>query len=322
MFSIKKHRHINGSTLRFIAAAIVIMASLLASCYISKPENSQTGNPPELDYPYYFIAIHNEPYNQQNGSDLIERNYLILTQMVERANSYNIKLTLMFTAQWADYIAESPTRLSDLRTWAEQGHEIAAHHHSIYHGNWDGYTDYLPKEALAQRNKQGKKGEKYFGTLEDFITSLEQINPDINSGCLNDENDKRALPDDIIYDTCSGFANYGQPGRQLGDGASQEKGKNEYVTVGTYNGIERKWLTHFQITTAQRQQQAQALFNSMDSGVYGAVTHSIPNQAPPYYAFLEFLHEKDPSAAGSRTLTEVIEQKLLPECRIADELLN
>lgn len=246
----------------------------------------------------------------------------MLAQMVERADEYGIKLTLMFTAQWADYIAESPARLAELHSWAENGHEIAAHHHSVYHGNWDGYTDYSPAEAIAQREKRDKKPEPYLGTLDDYIEKLRQINPDIHSGCMNSEHDKNSMPDPIIYDTCSGFANFGPPGRRLADGASPEKGKNEYISTGTFGGIQRWWLAHYQITVAQRQQQAQAVFNSMDSGVYGSVTHSIPDQAPPYYDFLEFLHEKDPSAAGSRTLSEVIEQKLIPECQLPDELLN
>ena len=64
------------------------------------------------------------------------------------------------------------------------------------------------------------------------------------------------------------------------------------------------------------------VFNSMNSGVYGAVTHSIQTQAEPYYAFLEFLHFKDPSGERSRTVSEIIEQGLLPEETIPEELVN
>lgn len=306
----------------FIVGSVVFAMALVASCTVPA-EPDQTTAPEEAgqpEIPYYFIAIHNEPYHYPGGEQLIERDYLVLKQMIEKADSYNISLTLMFTAQWADYISESPERLADLESWQKQGHEIAAHHHSIYHGNWDGYTDYSEEEAIEQRMLQGHQPEVYLGTLEDYITKLKELNPEIKSGCLNDELDKRALPDEIIYDTCSGFANFGEPGRRLSDTVA-EKGKNEYVTVGIYKDIQRKWLAHYQITTPERQQQAQLVFNSMCSGVYGVVTHSISIQAESYYAFLEFLHTKDPTGELSRTVTEIIEQGLLPERQIPDELL-
>jgi len=300
-----------------IIVVVIIIACISAYFVFQKPAFSG----PQI--PYYFIAIHNEPaHGIPNGRQIIEQNYVILKQMIARANQYNIRITLMFTAQWVDYITESPERMAELEQWKKQGHEIAAHHHSIYHGNWDGYTDYTKEEAIAQRISQNHKPEEYLGTLEYFIEKLKKINPNIKSGCVNDERDKRAMPDEIIYDTCSGFANYGEPGTREGDATNPEKGKNEYVTIGIYNGIERKWLTHYQVTKDDRQKAAQQVFDLMDSGVYGAVTHSIQNQAIPYYDFLEFLHSKDPEGKKSRTVSEIIDQKLLPEETISTDLLN
>ncbi|MBU4174152.1 MAG: hypothetical protein KKE90_11760, partial [Actinobacteria bacterium] len=271
--------------------------------------------------PYYFIAIHNEPNHVPEGRQLIEASYLVLKEMIEKANQYNIKITLMFTPQWADYISESPQRMADLESWKQQGHEIAAHHHSIYHGNWDGYTDYSEEEAMAKRVRRGGLVEPYLGTLTDYINKLKKINPKIHSGGVNDEPDKRCMPDEIIYDTCSGFANHGDPGRREGDGATPEKGKNEYVTVGTCQDIQRRWLTHYQITTPDKQDAARAVFHSMDSGVYGVVAHSVQSDAEEYYKFLEFLNSKDPTGVKSRTVTEVIEQGLIPERTISSDTL-
>jgi len=271
--------------------------------------------------PYYFIAIHNEPlHDAPDAKQRIAKNYLTLKEMIARANKYNIKLTLMFTAQWADYISESPERMADLELWKKQGHEIAAHHHSIYHpGSWDGYTDYSEEERRAQRIKLGKKPEKYLGNLNDFIGKLKKINVDVKSGCVNDEYDKRVMPYDIIYDTCSGFANYGEPGRKVMDFETPLKGKNEYISVGIVNNVKRKWLAHFQIITDERQKSAQTVFNSMKAGVYGAVVHSNKEQAEPYYDFIEFLHSKDPDGKKSRTVSEIIEQELIPERSISEE---
>lgn len=274
--------------------------------------------------PYYFIAIHNEPVHHAGGEAMLARDYETLKKMIERANEYNIKLTLMFTAQWAEYISESPERMADLEEWKKQGHEIAAHHHSIYHGNWDGYTDYSQEEAEAQRISQNCTPEEYLGTLDDYMAALKKINPNIKSGCVNDEPDKNEMPDGIIYDTCSGYANRGEVGRRGAVMNPEEMGKNEYVSVGVWKNITRKWLTHFQITTAEREGKAEKLFLTLNSSqVYGAVTHSVMGeQEAQFYEFLEFLHSKDPNAEKSRTVAEIIEQKLLPEKNLSPALVS
>jgi len=269
---------------------------------------------PQKRIPYYFIAIHNEPYHFPGGEKKLAEEYNTLKRMIAKADQYNIKLTLMFTAQWADYISKSPERIVDLESWKKQGHEIAGHHHSIYHGNWDGYTDYSKEEAIAQRIKQGVKPEEYIGTLEDYINKLEKINPNIKSGCMNEEHDKKEMPDEIIYATCSGFANCGEIWTRLSD-VDEKKGQNKYILTAIVNGILRKWLSHYQITTPERQKIAQTVFDSIDSSyVYGVVTHSASGvQEKEYYNFLKFLHIQDPEGKKSRTVSEIIDQKLLPE---------
>lgn len=312
--------------------AILALSLLLAGCASQGEEAGPetTASPGDWwaeaqeaeDGPYYFIAVHNEPYHRPNGRQQIEESYAILREMVERADEYNIKLTLMFSAQWAEYIAESPERLAEVRSWKERGHEIAAHHHDIYHGSWDGYTNYSQEAAEAERVERRGFSEGYLGTLDDYMQKLKKIDPDIKSGCLNDEADKQALPEEIIYDTGSGFANHGEPGTRENDAESPYKGVNEFITVGTVNGIERKWLAHYQITEPQRTVAAMEVFGEMDCGVYGAVVHSIASQAEELYKFLEFLHEYDPDGEYSKTVTEVIEEGLLPEVRLSDEVIN
>lgn len=176
------------------------------------------------EIPYYFIAIHNEPaHDAPNSRYLIEEHHNILREMVEKANEYNIKLTLMISAQVADYIAEDPGRLAELKTWESQGHEIAAHHHSIYHGNWDGYTAYTEEEAIAERLNYVDVPETYLGTMVDYISHVKKVNPNVNSGCMNAEKAKMDFPDEIIYDTCSGYANSGEPGTLLPDAFGQKR---------------------------------------------------------------------------------------------------
>ena len=296
---------------------------MLLACFF-KPLCSAAVEPGSADYasgPYYFVAVHNEPHHRPGGETLLADSYHILRRMVTKADRYNIRLTLMFSPQWADHIAASEDRLREVAGWKATGHEIAGHHHSIQHGNWDGYTNFTRQEAETARLRRGQKPEEYRGTLADFMESLRRLDPEVDCGCMNDEGNKRALPDDVVVDTCSGFANFGQPGRSVSD-TLPEKGKNEYISVGEANGIDRKWLCHAQTTTPQRAQGAMKVFAGMESGVYGSVNHSSAWEQASFDAWLDFLHEQDPKGAKSRTVSEVIEEKLLPEKTIAKDLLE
>ena len=297
-----------------------VLTLIAVACGWANGQEVITPTPDET--PYYFVAIHNEPYHFPSGRRALEVSYRTLVEMVEQADKFDIKLTLMFAPQWADFIADDSERMDRLAKWKEQGHEIAGHHHSIYHGNWDGYTDYPAQHALAERARHTARPERYLGTLTDFLEKLRKIEPTLQCGCMNDEFDKKALPEGIIFDTCSGFANFGPVGRRLGDGVAPVKGRNEYVSVGQSSGVKRRWLTHYQITTHKRQRAAQGVFRAMTKGVYGVVAHSIQSEAVPYFEFLDFLHTADPTGERSRTVSAVIQENLLPEKTLPDALLR
>ncbi len=262
--------------------------------------------------PYYFIAVHNEP-----NIPALDENFRALKDLVEKANEYNMKLTLMFTPQWVRFILDDPKKEAHFERWIDQGHEIAGHHHSIWHGGkWDGFT-YLPEGlALRIRHAMGKH-ELYLGDLDDYTFVLSHLNPDIHSGCMNDEHDKRVMPDSIVYDTCSGFANFGPPGRRIGD-SSAIKGINMYISVGNINGIERRWLTHAQVTDYLKVKRAKRAFSLMNRGVYGVVTHSTESQVEVIIDFMDFLHWLDPAGEKSKTVSEIIDAELLPEVELPE----
>jgi hypothetical protein len=48
----------------------------------------------------------------------------------------------------------------------------------------------------------------------------------------------------------------------------------------------------------------------------------VQSQAEPFYEFLEFLHLQDPTGEKSRTVTEIVEQHLIPEQEVAEEILH
>jgi hypothetical protein len=272
--------------------------------------------------PLYFIAIHNEPAHLPDGQQIIMSEYQVLQRMVAQADEVGVKLTLMFSAQWADYIAESSERHDEVQAWKAAGHEIAGHHHSVYHGNWDGYTDYSEQEALEHRLQSGSTPEPYLGTLEEYSSHLASLDSNILSGCMNDEPDMRALPTSIVYDTCLGYANHGDDWAAESDAMAPEKGINEFVIVGDWDGVQRSWLAHYQITKPERTALAKSTFDGLLSGVYGVVLHSSTQEESQLYDYLSFLNERDPSGSRSRTVREVVEGGVLPEREIPAALLE
>ncbi len=121
----------------------IVVLAIIGVVFISGCMQAPTETPvQETKIPYYFVAIHNEPNHMLGGEEMREKAYPVLEQIVDKANEYNIKLTIMFSAQMADMIAENPERLAKIKEWEKQGHEISAHHHGVRHSNWDGYTDY------------------------------------------------------------------------------------------------------------------------------------------------------------------------------------
>lgn len=319
-YSLESFCNLQAITLNLILLLVFFSP---ASAVPELEELSSHGATREITAPYYFIAVHNEPYHgDPNPEERLKTAYRTLQEMVDYATRYGIHLTLMFTPQWGTMIGTDPEKLAEVHQWEGEGHEIALHHHSIYHGSWDGYTDYPPEYVLEERSQQTKNPEQYLGTLDDMMEELAPLSDDICSGCANDEQDKAVLPNAIRYDTCSGFLNNGQPGTRAGD-QSPEKGVNVYIISGTVNGTPHSWLGHQLIGTTPLERQAEDVLKQMDSElVFGAITHSTQEQARSTYQFFEFLHQMDPKGERSVTVREVIENQLLTEVVLPDEVIN
>jgi hypothetical protein len=140
-----------------------------------------------------FIAIHCEPGNDARTTNRPAVYWPDLVELVELADKYNIKLTLMFNPQWATYILEDESKLDLVRSWEANGHEIAAHHHGPSYGdNWDGYTNELGYDTNPE----------YLGNMTDYINLLNQLptGGQIYSGGIAAAPDKPYdWPEGIIY---------------------------------------------------------------------------------------------------------------------------
>ena len=62
-------------------------------------------------------------------------------KLVQKADYYDFHLTLAFNPQWAEYILLDNEKINTVRLWQEKGHEIAFHHHSLNHPDWNGYSN-------------------------------------------------------------------------------------------------------------------------------------------------------------------------------------
>ncbi len=190
--------------------------------------------------PYYFIAVHNVQTDKADLENKTEENYVYLIEVVQKADEYDIKLTLMFCEQWATFIKNDPGRLAAVNEWKENGHEIE-------------------------------------------------------------------------YNSCVGFKNC-EECEVSSDNTSAENGINEFILTNTVNGIERKVLSHSEITTKNSLNQAIKTFEKLDSSVaYGVLMHTTKEQIPFFYAYLDHLHSIDPEGLNSNTIASIIEKKLLVE---------
>lgn len=322
----KKGFNMAATFKRFASALLFSAFFAVTGCLCGADDNHVPAADQGATFPFYFIAIHNEPANAPGAMD---SQYKALLKIIGKADECNIRLTLMFASTWVDYLLDSshPERKKSFESWQTKGHEISAHYHGIHHpGFWDGYSP-LGKEETEQvriRYKRNPFHEEYRGSMTEFAEKLARLDSNINSGCLNEETCKDFLPGRFTVLTGSGFANRGEVGIRKMD-AMLEYGVNEYILVGNVNGIERRWLSH---SHAMRQDQIlriKDIMGKMHGGVYGAVTHSLQDeridQVKPIVELMDYLGKKDPGGKKSVTVREIVEKKILPEKRIADEVL-
>ena len=129
----------------------LLIALLLIACH-------KTTEPiPTNNSKYTFVAIHFEAgYKGRLDNDLpieIPEEYMTMdfgwqeylwetaVKLVQKADDYGFHLTLEFNPQWAEYILLDSVKINTVKQWQERGHEIAFHHHSISHPDWNGYSN-------------------------------------------------------------------------------------------------------------------------------------------------------------------------------------
>jgi hypothetical protein len=151
--------------------------------------------PPEEDN--VFIVIHMEPGSKPKTTENPEMYWEDLIELVSTADSYELKLNLLFNPQWATHIIQNASRLATLREWEAKGHLVGLHHHGPHHLHWNGYT-----------NQSGyTQDEKDIGTIEEMMALMNQLlaSGRITTGCISTDEDKDGdWPVGIIYSADGG----------------------------------------------------------------------------------------------------------------------
>ena len=119
--------------------------------------------------PYYLIAIYNEQNNNAGGKQNIAEKFNYLEEMINKADEYNIKLTIMFSAQWTEYISGNPGRLAMIAEWGQSGHQIL-HDTGFGFTGFKGFEESLlgssPENGINKFLLSGKVN----GTLRKWLT--------------------------------------------------------------------------------------------------------------------------------------------------------
>lgn len=251
--------------------------------------------------PHYFTAVYNGAYDFKGGAGYLEDSYKALEKMAQLADTQQVRLTLLFSAQYADFISSSPARLAALEGWKNAGHEVGAYHQGPDTKSWDGYSD-LPRGVLLKMLKEGKAPARV-PDHHDYFAALGRLAPEIKSGCMGGSADREFLSAAPGYELCSG----------AGKNGSSPQGVNGFIFTAPGAGGMKKRLSASYPSDRAGIEAAKKAFSSMEGGVYGASFKSSPSEFGAFYAWLRFLKEEDPQGARSRTVAGAVKEKLIPE---------
>jgi hypothetical protein len=232
----------------------------------------------------------------------------VLSEFVNLANQYNIRLTLLFTPQWAEMISRDKEKLGILNSWERQGHEIGGHHHGPTVCPWDGYTnlDITSQEFKIRQNRVPcpafvRAKERYLGNMNDYMNLLSKLGT-IKTITMSDED----------VDWPEG-ALYAAGGRRLEGAISNPKivnfsGHEMYKLTSAPLEPRKSTVTGIIITIDELKRE----YLSEKEGIFGVGAHEVSYRDNPdlYRQWFEFLKEQDPEMNHGKTISQIIEALL------------
>jgi hypothetical protein len=249
--------------------------------------------------PETFFTVHCEP----NDSHMFDR----LVQLVNLANRQQVPLTIEFTPQWVDSILRVPSRLQLVRAWQQQGHEIGAHHHGVYHPYWDRYTNYPTSTITAQ----SKNPADLLGDMNAYRTVLEKIGGDslmltMGGPGESDPDQSKDWHEAFIYRTGGG--------RQVQEAFSSPS----ILTYGPYRVCQ---INYFFIDTQTAVNALKGRYNNTAAkDVVGVVTHPFNFAADSNYVidWMKFVQ-----GAQRKTVRQILrDRKCNPTVTAVEEFVS
>lgn len=255
---LKKDKKMTKNNITKICILILLSLSLFYS------RNAFTANTKK---PFaIFYAVHMEAQPRSNY-EYQKKYWPRLIELVKFADNYNMKLTLLFNPQWAEYILEDKNKFNLIKAWQANGHEVGLHYHLVTHNDWNGYTN----------RKELTTAPIYRGTVKEMmklITMLAspykvesaccgldiatEVNPTKSGGfpVASRFIDEIDFPEEIIYDI-DGFH----------DGTTKPL---EFI----FRGKKRYHLRHLPVITSEYTERALSDIKMANSDeIVGIVTH-------------------------------------------------
>ena len=262
------------------------------------PKNSQScpqdcsggeTSPTQNGIPSSVFVVHCEPTKAN------ENMWAELFKLVSMADTYAVPLTIDFTAQWAEMILADQSKLNQVSSWLDNGHEIACHHHAYWGtkergSTWDGYTNTPLDEIDPQDLGQ------YKGNMEDYLSILNALPGSRTSGCLG----CTAHPQDEKDWPCQ--IQLGTEGHSLEDAVSQP----HQVTIGECQVTQ---IGHALIVSQGEGTLAELYTNTNPNTVFGVVGHVFNYAEFPivFEEWFKFLHAQDSSGESRFTVSDLLE---------------
>lgn len=274
---------------------IIVNGSGSDECSLSEDcVSSPSGN--LSDVPYSFLAVHFEidPNNNESAAEIWQN----MVGMVELANQYHTPLTIMFWPGSARYVVSSPERLSQVRQWQAQGHEIGIHN--------QGCSGVTPSCVGTYECYNASANEDYITLAGDHeiksgtIDACEWLLPSFKYDAEGRYDGRSSVA--VKYSTLEGHEIYAL------------NIKAGYPNVSNCGGTQIKILQ----------------YNTLKSNeIYGFVNHAegdVGNRGGTVELkkWLEFLSSKDLEGKKRMTLSDIMEKYVLPNNLVIsqEELCN
>ncbi|GEM_PF-2117435 len=281
--------------------------SIFLGCFFASVPSFFAQSPPAQS----FFVIHCDPGYATN------LHFNRLRQMVDTATAHEVPLTLQFSPQWVDMILADTQKLALVRSWQAWGHEVAAHHHSIYHCYWDSLTNYPPDSiAFHQPISSNCPEGLYQGSMQSFWDALDVLAGDslLLTWSSSDEHPAVDMYPNVPYRTDGGRD---EPEQGFSNPYVKTHGPTtlDGQTYGPYTVCS---IDYFFLENFADVQQMIDLYNdfafSSQFEVVGVVTHvfnfqAAINQPPPNYFFtwIQFIEGK-----GCKTVRQILRES--PAC--------